>query len=148
MRVALALTCILAGTGNAQNLPLSPLPYDYNALEPHIDEMTMRVHHMKHAKTYTDKLNNALEKLRSDPETKHLAKMGIDNLLSHLDMIPATFQSIIMIRPGVLGSKLREVALERLHAIVIGVSLALGSPLTFVMHRAFQLDPWLAAPPP
>eukprot|EP00966_Prymnesium_polylepis_P213614 4946982-Prymnesium_polylepis.1 len=67
-----------------QNLPLPPLPYDYNALEPHIDEATMRVHHLAHHQTYTDKLNGALAKLRADPEQKHLAKMGIDKLLAHL----------------------------------------------------------------
>ena len=40
-----------------QNLPLPPMPYEYNALEPHIDEETMRVHHLKHHQTYTDKVN-------------------------------------------------------------------------------------------
>ena len=38
-----------------------PLPYDYNALEPHIDEATMRVHHDKHHQAYVDKVNAALE---------------------------------------------------------------------------------------
>jgi superoxide dismutase, Fe-Mn family len=38
-----------------------PLPYDYNALEPHIDEQTMRVHHDKHHQAYVDKANAALE---------------------------------------------------------------------------------------
>jgi Fe-Mn family superoxide dismutase len=37
------------------------LPYDYNALEPHIDEATMRVHHDKHHQAYVDKVNAALE---------------------------------------------------------------------------------------
>jgi len=37
------------------------LPYDYNALEPHIDEATMRVHHDKHHQAYVDKANAALE---------------------------------------------------------------------------------------
>ena len=37
------------------------LPYDYNALEPHIDEQTMRVHHDKHHQAYVDKANAALE---------------------------------------------------------------------------------------
>jgi Fe-Mn family superoxide dismutase len=37
-----------------------PLPYDYNALEPHIDEATMRVHHDKHHQAYVDKANGAL----------------------------------------------------------------------------------------
>ena len=38
-----------------------PLPYDYAALEPHIDEQTMRVHHDKHHQAYVDKANAALE---------------------------------------------------------------------------------------
>ena len=37
------------------------LPYDYAALEPHIDEATMRVHHDKHHQAYVDKVNAALE---------------------------------------------------------------------------------------
>jgi Fe-Mn family superoxide dismutase len=37
------------------------LPYDYNALEPHIDEETMRIHHDKHHQQYVDKANAALE---------------------------------------------------------------------------------------
>ena len=37
------------------------LPYDYDALEPHIDEQTMRVHHDKHHQAYVDNANKALE---------------------------------------------------------------------------------------
>ena len=37
-----------------------PLPYDYDALEPHIDEQTMRLHHDKHHQAYVDKANAAL----------------------------------------------------------------------------------------
>jgi Fe-Mn family superoxide dismutase len=37
------------------------LPYDYDALEPHVDEATMRVHHDKHHQAYVDKANAALE---------------------------------------------------------------------------------------
>jgi Fe-Mn family superoxide dismutase len=40
---------------------LPPLPYDYNALEPHIDEQTMRIHHDKHHAAYVNNLNAALE---------------------------------------------------------------------------------------
>ena len=42
-----------------QTLP--DLPYDYNALEPHIDEQTMRIHHDKHHQTYVDRLNDAIK---------------------------------------------------------------------------------------
>jgi len=40
---------------------LPPLPYPYDALEPHIDEQTMRIHHDKHHQAYIDKANAALE---------------------------------------------------------------------------------------
>jgi Fe-Mn family superoxide dismutase len=40
---------------------LPPLPYDYDALEPHIDEQTMRIHHDKHHQAYVDNVNAALE---------------------------------------------------------------------------------------
>ena len=43
---------------------LPPLPYAYNALEPHIDEATMKVHHQGHHQAYTDKLNGGLETLK------------------------------------------------------------------------------------
>jgi Fe-Mn family superoxide dismutase len=42
---------------------LPPLPYDYNALEPHIDEATMKLHHDKHHAGYVAGFNNALKKL-------------------------------------------------------------------------------------
>jgi len=40
---------------------LPPLPYDYDALKPYIDEETMRLHHDKHHQTYVTNANNALE---------------------------------------------------------------------------------------
>jgi Fe-Mn family superoxide dismutase len=40
---------------------LPPLPYDYNALEPHIDAQTMEIHHGKHHQAYVTNLNGALE---------------------------------------------------------------------------------------
>ena len=39
---------------------LPPLPYPYDALEPHIDEATMKLHHGKHHQAYVDKLNAAI----------------------------------------------------------------------------------------
>ena len=78
----------------AQNLPLPPMPYDYEALEPHIDAATMRVHHLKHHQTYTDKLNAALAKpviLSGAPDANAavqltgLRKMGI---VEHLPECP------------------------------------------------------------
>jgi superoxide dismutase, Fe-Mn family len=59
-----------------------PLPYDYNALEPHIDEATMRVHHDKHHQAYVDKANAALE--GTEFESK-----SIEEVLQNLDALPA-----------------------------------------------------------
>ena len=57
------------------------LPYDYNALEPHIDEATMRVHHDKHHQAYVDKANAALEGTEWDGKPveevlQNLSKLG------------------------------------------------------------------------
>lgn len=46
---------------------LPKLPYEYNALEPHIDAQTMELHHSKHHKAYVDNLNKALAKMKSLP---------------------------------------------------------------------------------
>jgi superoxide dismutase, Fe-Mn family len=62
---------------------LPPLPYDYDALEPTIDAETMRFHHDKHHKAYTDKLNEGVEK---DPS---LAGKTIEQILGAISGQPA-----------------------------------------------------------
>ena len=52
-----------------------PLPYDYNALEPHIDEQTMRIHHDKHHAAYVTNLNAALEKHPELKTPRNLSRM-------------------------------------------------------------------------
>ncbi len=59
----------------AQNLELPALPYEYDALEPAIDEKTMRVHHLGHHQAYLNTINGVMSALRSNDETKYLAKM-------------------------------------------------------------------------
>ena len=57
------------------------LPYDYAALEPHIDEQTMRVHHDKHHQAYVDNANKALE-------GTEWADRSVEDILADLDVIP------------------------------------------------------------
>jgi len=52
---------------------LPPLPYGYDALEPHIDEQTMRLHHDKHHQGYVNGLNGALDKLAAAREAGDMA---------------------------------------------------------------------------
>src|SRR4051795_2774875 len=65
-----------------------PLPYDYSALEPHIDEATMRVHHDKHHQAYVDKANGALEGTEWDGK-------DIAEVLKRLDSLPADKQNVV-----------------------------------------------------
>jgi superoxide dismutase, Fe-Mn family len=58
------------------------LPYDYGALEPHIDEATMRVHHDKHHQAYVDKVNAALEGTEWEGKP-------IEDVLRDLSSLPA-----------------------------------------------------------
>ncbi|MFI5206928.1 MAG: superoxide dismutase [Gemmatimonadales bacterium] len=62
---------------------LPALPYDFSALEPHIDAQTMQIHHGKHHQAYVNNLNAALEK--ASPE---LQKMGLSDLLANLAKVP------------------------------------------------------------
>src|SRR3712207_3444826 len=64
------------------------LPYDYNALEPHIDEATMRVHHDKHHQAYVDKTNDAL----ADSEW---ADKPIEEVLQNLDSLSDEDQKVV-----------------------------------------------------
>jgi superoxide dismutase, Fe-Mn family len=93
--IVLAVLFLAAVSVQGQNLPLPELPYGYASLEPIISEDTLRTHHLKHHAGYTRKLNKALSELRSNPSLKHLAKMGIDSLMSHMDLIPDTYRSSI-----------------------------------------------------
>ena len=66
-----------------------PLPYDYNALEPHIDEQTMRIHHDKHHQAYVTNLNTALEK------HPNLQDKSIDDLISDMNAIPDDIRTAV-----------------------------------------------------
>ena len=68
---------------------LPPLPYDYTALEPHIDEQTMRIHHDKHHAAYVNNLNAALEP-HADLQGKSL-----EALISNLDAVPEAIRTTV-----------------------------------------------------
>jgi Fe-Mn family superoxide dismutase len=68
---------------------LPPLPCDYNALEPHIDEMTMRIHHDRHHATYVNNVNQALEPY---PD---LAALPIEELMRNLDRVPENIRTTV-----------------------------------------------------
>ena len=58
-----------------------PLPYEYNALEPHIDEATMKLHHDKHHQAYVTNANKALE-------GTDWAEKSVEEVLRNLNQIP------------------------------------------------------------
>jgi Fe-Mn family superoxide dismutase len=64
------------------------LPYDYGALEPHIDEQTMRVHHDKHHQAYVDNANAALE-------GTELADKPVEHVLTNLEILPEDKQAVV-----------------------------------------------------
>src|ERR1035441_9523592 len=66
-----------------------PLPYDYAALEPHIDEQTMHFHHDKHHATYVTNVNNALA---NHPE---LAALSIEDLIRQLSRVPEDIRTAV-----------------------------------------------------
>ena len=69
------------------------LPYDYNALEPHIDEATMRVHHDKHHQAYVDKANAALE-------GTEWADKPVEEVLQNLKKLPEDKQGPVRNNAG------------------------------------------------
>ncbi|MCS7006064.1 MAG: superoxide dismutase [Thermoleophilia bacterium] len=60
---------------------LPPLPYDFGALEPHIDARTMEIHHGKHHQAYVDNANKALE-------GTEWADRSVEDVLRNIDQIP------------------------------------------------------------
>lgn len=68
---------------------LPPLPYDYNALEPYIDEQTMRIHHDKHHAGYVSKLNAALE------QHPALSDWSTEQLLAQLNEVPEDIRTAV-----------------------------------------------------
>lgn len=70
-----------------------PLPYAYDALEPHIDEATMKLHHDKHHQAYVDKANGALEGTQ-------WADAAVEDVLKSLGDLPADKQGPVRNNAG------------------------------------------------
>ena len=68
---------------------LPALPYAFTALEPHIDAMTMEIHHDRHRKAYVDNLNNALKGHTA------LQAMSIEQLLMKLSDVPESIRNAV-----------------------------------------------------
>lgn len=73
---------------------LPDLAYPYNALEPHLDEETAKIHHTKHHQSYVDNVNKALQ------EVPELQKYTIEELLSNLSLLPVSVQERIRNNAG------------------------------------------------
>jgi superoxide dismutase, Fe-Mn family len=69
------------------------LPYDYNALEPHIDEQTMKLHHDKHHQAYVDKANAALEGTDWDGKP-------VEEVLQNLSSLPDDIRTAVRNNAG------------------------------------------------
>ncbi|MGH3052623.1 MAG: superoxide dismutase [Gaiellaceae bacterium] len=72
---------------------LPPLPYDYAALEPHIDEQTMRLHHDKHHQAYVDNANKALAGTEWEDSS-------FESVLAELDAMPEEIRSTVRNNAG------------------------------------------------
>lgn len=67
----------------------APLPYAYNALEPHVDARTMEIHYTKHHAAYVANVNKALE---GHPE---LAGLSVEQLIGSLDKVPESIRTAV-----------------------------------------------------
>ena len=107
---------------------LAPLPYAYDALEPHIDARTLEIHHDKHHATYLANLNKALE---SAPE---LGKMAAEDLLKDLNAIPENIRTVVRNSGG--GYVNHNFYWEGM-APQAGGEPAAGSPLALAIQKSF-----------
>ena len=73
---------------------LPPLPYSYDALEPHMDARTVEIHHTKHHQTYVNNLNKALE------GHADLAANPIEQLLGEINSVPESIRQAVINNGG------------------------------------------------
>jgi Fe-Mn family superoxide dismutase len=96
-----AAACAAAQLLNAQTAPmptgpfkLPPLPYAFDALEPHIDARTMEIHHDKHHAAYVANLNKAVE------DYPALGAKSIEDLMRNLDTVPEQIRAAVRNQGG------------------------------------------------
>jgi Fe-Mn family superoxide dismutase len=70
-----------------------PLPYDYSALEPHIDEQTMHLHHDKHHQAYVDNANKALAGTEWEDRP-------VEAVLANLEILPEEIRAAVRNNAG------------------------------------------------
>ena len=87
--VSLAEAFVAQTPKQSGTFELPPLPYAFNALEPHIDAQTMQFHHDKHHATYVKNLNGAIEK---HPELKG---KSVEQLLADLKNVPEGIRTTV-----------------------------------------------------
>jgi Fe-Mn family superoxide dismutase len=85
---------VLADADKKTGYELPPLPYAYDALEPHIDAETMKIHHDAHHKAYVDNLNKALD---GHPQ---LQGKPIEQLLQEMDKVPMDIRQTVINNGG------------------------------------------------
>jgi len=95
-RIAIGAAIARAALGEAQNPPaaggpfvLPPLPYAFDALEPHIDAKTMEIHHDKHYQAYVTNLSKAIAAY------SELGKQPVETLVANLSTIPEDIRTAV-----------------------------------------------------
>jgi len=121
---------------------LPELPYAYDALEPHIDAETMKVHHTKHHQTYIDKLNAAMEGEES------LGAKTVEELLEDYANLPERIQKAVRNHGG--GHANHSLFWKTMTPNQEDTEPRgpLGSVSSWLGVMVFQKRLWLACPPP
>ena len=111
---------------------LPPLPYAFNALEPHIDAMTMEIHHDRHHKAYVDNLNNALK------EHTALQAMTIEQLMMKIAEVPESIRTAVRNNGG--GHFNHSMYWNQMKAggVALGGSLKDAMTAAFGSYEAFR----------
>lgn len=84
---------ILEYWNNDMAYTLPPLPYAYDALEPHLDTKTMEIHHTKHHQTYINNINAAIEGTEWE-------KLNVEDLVRKVNEVPAEIKNNVINNAG------------------------------------------------